>query len=102
MTQPARDAALQRYHENFDSQSYNAITEFLVANLYTERDDPRVIDGMVAFQDACFEVCATMKQVKMRLVNRQLRGYASFPRHDGVIQPVASQTRVAIYAGVAE
>ena len=57
MTQPARDAALQRYHENFDSQSYNAITEFLAANLYTEREDPRVIDGMVALQDACFEVC---------------------------------------------
>jgi len=57
MTQSARDAALQRYHENFDSQSYNAITEFLASNLYTERDDPRVIDGMVALQDACFEVC---------------------------------------------
>jgi hypothetical protein len=57
MTQPARDAALQRYHENFDSQPYNAIAEFLASNLYTERDNPRVIDGMVVLQDACFEVC---------------------------------------------
>lgn len=32
--------------------------------------------------------------------HRQLRGRASFPRHYGVIQPIMSQTWMAVYADV--
>lgn len=57
MTQDLRTAALQRYHDAFDPAQYNAIGELLASNLYTERDDSRVTDGMIALQDACLELC---------------------------------------------
>lgn len=47
---------MRRYHEGFDLAEYNAIGEHLASNLYTERDDARVADGMVALQDACLEL----------------------------------------------
>ncbi|MCC6567520.1 MAG: hypothetical protein IT298_17320 [Chloroflexi bacterium] len=56
MINDLRTAALRRYHDLFDPTHYNAITELVVSNLYTERDDSRVSDGMVALQDACLEL----------------------------------------------
>lgn len=57
MTQDANAAAMQRYHDVFDSKQYNAVAEFLASNLKAERDDPRVADGMVMVQNAAFELC---------------------------------------------
>ncbi len=57
MTHDPRTAALRRYHDAFDPTLYNAIADQLTSNLYTERDDARVSDGMVALQDACLELC---------------------------------------------
>lgn len=57
MNDQARDAAQQRYHEIFDSKSYNAIGDMMASNLRCDRDSDRAIDGMVALQDACLEVC---------------------------------------------
>ncbi len=56
MTNDLRTAALRRYHDLFDPTQYNAITEMIASNLYTERDDSRISDGMVALQDACLEL----------------------------------------------
>jgi hypothetical protein len=57
MINDLRTAALRRYHETFYAKQYNAITEQLASNLYAERDDQRVTDGMIALQDACLELC---------------------------------------------
>ncbi|MEP7292985.1 MAG: hypothetical protein ABI835_14480 [Chloroflexota bacterium] len=57
MTQDLNITAMQRYHDRFDNDQYNAIGEFLASNLYTERDDQRVIDGMIAVQNTAFELC---------------------------------------------
>ncbi len=57
MTQDLNAAALQRYHNCFANDQYNAIGEFLASNLYTERNDQRVIDGMIAVQNTAFELC---------------------------------------------
>ena len=57
MNDPIRDAAQQRYHEIFDSQSYNAIGDLMASNLLCDRDSDRAVDGMVALQDACLELC---------------------------------------------
>ncbi|MBK8139503.1 MAG: hypothetical protein KA401_01975 [Anaerolineae bacterium] len=57
MNNDLRTDALRLYHEAFDTTLYNAIAEQLTSNLYTERDDARVTDGMVALQDACLELC---------------------------------------------
>jgi hypothetical protein len=75
MTNDLRIAALQRYHDRFDPDRYNAIGEQLASNLYAERDDARVTDGMVALQDACFELCG-------------------HPDHAGACQ------RLAVYCGI--
>ncbi|GIK27939.1 MAG: hypothetical protein BroJett007_10770 [Chloroflexota bacterium] len=57
MTQDLNTTAMQRYHDRFDNDQYSAIGELLASNLYTERDDQRVIDGMIAVQNAAFELC---------------------------------------------
>jgi hypothetical protein len=57
MINDLRTAALRRYHETFYPKQYNAITGHLASNLYAERDDSRVTDGMIALQDACLELC---------------------------------------------
>ncbi len=57
MTHDLNAAAIQQYHNRFDNDQYNAIGEFLASNLYTERDDQRVVDGMVVVQNAAFELC---------------------------------------------
>ena len=57
MINDLRTAALRRYHETFYPKQYNAITEQLASNLYAERDDSRLTDGMIALQDACLELC---------------------------------------------
>ena len=36
---------------------YNAIGEFLASNLNADRDDQRVVDGMIAVQNTAFELC---------------------------------------------
>jgi hypothetical protein len=50
-------AAMQRHHELFDSTRYNTIGEFLASNLNADRDDQRVVDAMIAVQNAAFELC---------------------------------------------
>lgn len=57
MNDPISDAAMQRYHEIFDSQSYNTIGDLMASNLRCDRDSDRAVDGMVALQDACLELC---------------------------------------------
>jgi hypothetical protein len=57
MINDLRTAALRRYHESFYPKQYKAITEQLASNLYAERDDSRVRDGMIALQDACLQLC---------------------------------------------
>jgi hypothetical protein len=57
MINDLRTAALRRYHEAFHPKQYNAITEQLASNLYAERDDSRITDGLIALQDACLELC---------------------------------------------
>lgn len=75
MINDLRSAALRRYHEMFYPKQYNAITEQLASNLYAERDDSRVTDGMIALQDACLELCG-------------------HPDHDGACH------RLAVYCGL--
>jgi len=57
MNQDPKATAMQRYHDLFDSTQYNAIGEFLASNLNIDRDDQRVVDGMIAVQNAAFELC---------------------------------------------
>ena len=57
MTQDLNAAAMQRYHDRFDNDQYNAIGEFLASNLNADRDDQRVVDGMIAVQNTAFELC---------------------------------------------
>lgn len=56
MTQDT-NAAMQRYHDVFDSAQYNAVAEFLASNLNADRDDQRVVDGMIIVQNVAFELC---------------------------------------------
>lgn len=57
MTQDLNTVAMQQYHDLFDSTRYNTIGEFLASNLNADRDDQRVVDGMIAVQNAAFELC---------------------------------------------
>lgn len=57
MTQDPNAAAMQRYHDCFDTDQYNVIGEFLASNLNADRDDQRVVDGMIAVQNTAFELC---------------------------------------------
>jgi len=57
MTQDLNATALQRYHDRFDSTQYNSIGEFLSSNLNADRDDKRLIDGMIMLQEVAFELC---------------------------------------------
>lgn len=56
MPQDLNTTAMQRYHDRFDKHQYNAIGEFLSSNLNADRDDQRVVDGMIAVQNAAFEL----------------------------------------------
>jgi len=57
MTKDLNTTAMQRYHDRFDNDQYNAVGEFLASNLNADRDDQRVVDGMIAVQNAAFELC---------------------------------------------
>ena len=57
MNQDPKATAMQRYHDLFDSVQYNIIGEFLASNLNADRDDQRVVDSMIAVQNAAFELC---------------------------------------------
>lgn len=57
MTQDPNAAAMQRYHDRFDNARYTAIAEFVASNLNANRDEERVIDLLVAVQNAAFELC---------------------------------------------
>ncbi|MBI5668428.1 hypothetical protein FBR02_06720 [Anaerolineae bacterium CFX9] len=57
MTQDPNTAAMQQYHDRFDNAHYTAIAEFVASNLNADRDDERVIDLLVAVQNAAFELC---------------------------------------------
>ncbi len=57
MTQDLNATAMQRYHNCFANDQYNAIGEFIASNLNADRDDERIIGGMIAVQNAAFELC---------------------------------------------
>ncbi|MBW4438993.1 MAG: hypothetical protein KME04_17780 [Pleurocapsa minor GSE-CHR-MK-17-07R] len=57
MTLDPNAAASQRYHDRFDVSLYNPIGEFVASNLNANRDDARVVDLMVAVQNAALELC---------------------------------------------
>lgn len=57
MNDQVRDTAMQRYHATFDSVTYNGIADLMASNLHCDRDSDRAVDGMVALQDACLELC---------------------------------------------
>lgn len=57
MTHDPKAAAMQRYHDRFDAAQYNAIGEFLASNLNADRDESRVVDILVALQNAAFGLC---------------------------------------------
>ena len=57
MNQDPKAAAMQRYHDLFDSVQYNTIGEFLASNLNADRDDEQVVSLVVAAQNAALELC---------------------------------------------
>jgi hypothetical protein len=57
MTLDTNAAAMQRYHARFDSAHYNAAADLFASNLYADRDDDRVVQGMVMLQNAAFGLC---------------------------------------------
>lgn len=57
MTHDPKATAMQRYHDRFDAAQYNAIGEFLASNLNADRDDSRVVDILIALQNAAFGLC---------------------------------------------
>ncbi|MCK6580926.1 MAG: hypothetical protein L6Q98_22775 [Anaerolineae bacterium] len=57
MTQDPNATAMQRYHDRFDNIRYTAIAEFVASNLNADRDEERVVDLLVAVQNAAFELC---------------------------------------------
>ncbi len=57
MTQDLKAAAMQQYHDHFDTAQYNTIGEFLASNLKADRNDPLLIDILVAVQNMAFGLC---------------------------------------------
>jgi hypothetical protein len=57
MTHDPSAAAMQRYHERFDSQLYNTMGEYIASNLNADRDDGRVVALVVAAQNGGLELC---------------------------------------------
>lgn len=57
MTQDPNAAAMQRYHDRFDNARYTAVAEFVASNLNANRNKERVVDLLVAIQNAAFELC---------------------------------------------
>lgn len=50
-------AATRRYHDRFDNKQYNTIGEFVASNLNADREDERVVNLLIAVQNAAFELC---------------------------------------------
>jgi hypothetical protein len=57
MMQDPNAPAMHRYHGRFDNIRYTAITEFVASNLNADRDDERVVDLLIAVQNAALELC---------------------------------------------
>jgi hypothetical protein len=57
MTQDPVAAAMQRYHDRFDSKLYNTMGEYVASNLNAERDDERVVSLVVAAQNGALDLC---------------------------------------------
>jgi len=57
MTHDLNTTAMQRYHDRFDNDQYNAIGEFVASNLNADRNDERVVDLLVAVQNAVLDLC---------------------------------------------
>jgi hypothetical protein len=57
MTHDLSVAAMQRYHERFDSSLYKTMGEFIASNLNADRDDERVVSLVVAAQNGGLELC---------------------------------------------
>ncbi|MEO8391559.1 MAG: hypothetical protein ABI700_01070 [Chloroflexota bacterium] len=52
-------AALGRYNEHFEAETYERIAGLLASNLSAERDDPRVTAALNLLIDLCLEVCGS-------------------------------------------
>jgi hypothetical protein len=57
MTHDTSAAAMQRYHDRFDSKLYSMMGEFIASNLNADRDDERVVALVVAAQNGGLELC---------------------------------------------
>ena len=57
MTHDPQSAAMQHYHLHFDAAKYNTVGELLASNLNADRDESRVVDLLVAVQNAALELC---------------------------------------------
>jgi hypothetical protein len=49
--------ALARYHSAFDNALYSEMATFIASSLNADRDDDRVMNLLVAAQNAAFELC---------------------------------------------
>lgn len=56
MTHDPSAAAMQRYHNHFDSKLYNTMSEYVASNLNADRDDERVVTLLVAAQNGALEL----------------------------------------------
>ena len=50
-------AAMQRYHDRFDSKLYNTMGKYIASNLNADRDDERVVSLVVAAQNGALDLC---------------------------------------------
>jgi hypothetical protein len=57
MTHDPSAAAMQRYHDRFDSKLYSTMGEYIASNLNAERDDEGVVSLVVAAQNGGLELC---------------------------------------------
>ena len=58
----SQTAALDRYHQHFDSEQYNSLAELFASTLYADRDDPRVVSTLNLLIDTCLELCKSPTQ----------------------------------------
>ena len=57
MTHDPNAAAMQRYHDRFDSRLYSTMCEFIASNLNAESDDENVVSLLAAAQNGALELC---------------------------------------------
>jgi hypothetical protein len=53
---------LDHYHQHFDAELYNTLATLVASNLYTDREDARVVDALNLLIDGCLELCGSSAQ----------------------------------------